>query len=84
MRTQTITQYIASDGSVFLDEKLCRDYEASGEAIINRMTKYVSENIGSTYCDDAGFSIIEIEDVVCFIINHNSYIQEILNNKVIK
>lgn len=80
MRTNTIIQYIANDGTVFDNEQWCIDYETTDACVRNRITELVKINCGETYNDDAGFSVIEQYDVVEFIMRTADEIQKIMQD----
>lgn len=64
----------AEDGKLFDTAAACEAYEGQ-----NKLLHFVSNHIGGTYNDDAGFSIIEDSDVVNFI---NAHIDELI--KIVK
>lgn len=70
-------EYIADDGMVFLTEQECIVYERD-ELSMRKLHEYVEKHIETSYCDDAGFSIIMPENVVWFIINHYDVINDMV------
>lgn len=69
MFERVTVEYVAKDGTAFASKEECVDYE-SRECVSNSLMNLVCDNIGSEYCDDAGFSIIQEDNVVGFIMQH--------------
>lgn len=60
------TQYVTSDGAVFDHYQEASDHESQNSGLLNHIRDYIN----AEYSDDAGFNIIEPEDVGDYIINY--------------
>ena len=69
--------YQSDDGIKFNTEQECIDYEKKG-----KLLEHIMINIGCTYNDDAGFSIIQETDVESYIKAHINKINMILGIRV--
>lgn len=65
--------YQSDDGISFNTKQECLDYEKA-----NELFEHIKNNIGTTYCSDSGFSIIEESNVESYIKMHINKINEIL------
>lgn len=65
--------YQSYDGISFNTEQECLAYEKA-----NELFEHIKNNIGSTYCSDSGFSIIEESNVEDYIRANIDKINEIL------
>jgi hypothetical protein len=63
----------ANDGTIFETQAECEKYEAKSE-----LFDFVDSNIEAPYNDDAGYRIIETQNVVDFIEAHYEKIGELL------
>jgi hypothetical protein len=63
----------ANDGTIFETQAECEKYESKSE-----LFDFVDSNIEAPYNDDAGYRIIETQNVVDFIEAHYENIGEIL------
>ena len=59
----------AEDGTAFSDETECRKYESANRLCLwrKRLIDHIKSKCESTFSDDAGFSIIEPENVADYI-----------------
>lgn len=70
-----ITVFIAYDGTEFRNKDECEKYENN---FVSRLTTFVEEHCDTTYCDDAGFDIIEASDVAHFLIEFRAEVIKFL------
>lgn len=73
-------KYLAFDGKVFDDESDCIQYEKNNAQFIieQKLQTHINENMCTTYCSDAGFSIIEPENVFSYILRHFDVISDLV------
>lgn len=69
--------YEAEDGKVFLTGTDCKDYEIA--ACISPLVNDIEKYCPTTYCDDAGFNIIEPKDVEEYILANYDRISTYVN-----
>lgn len=74
-----VTKFIADDGREFDTEKECLEYENSPDCVMYALEDLVRDHITSSYCDDAGFHIIEVGDVVSFVYEYREQLISILS-----
>jgi hypothetical protein len=74
-------KYLSFDGKVFDDAADCILYEKNNKLISYKVSfdNHINENICTTYCDDAGFSIIEPENVMNYILGNFDVISDFVN-----
>ena len=65
--------YVAEDGTQFNSESECLEHESD-----TTLYGHVNENCSRTYNDDAGFGVIEPEDVVAYIVTHIEKINQLV------
>ena len=76
MKTVIKHVYEAFDGKIFCDVNECVNYEKNS----NRLLHHITENCKSTFSDDAGFDIIEFDDVESYIRTNWLIIKEIVES----
>lgn len=64
-KSQMKVVYFADDGRKFNSEAECLEYEQK-----NNLHNYIVDNMTTTFNEDAGFGIIEVDDVVEFLEKH--------------
>lgn len=65
--------YVAEDGTSFDSEQECLEHESD-----TTLYGHVNKNCPLTYNDDVGFSFIEPNDVVAYILMHIYKINELV------
>lgn len=75
MIEKQITVFIAYDGAEFRDLADCQNYENDFRS---RLAQHVSNCCHTTYCDDAGFAIIEQDNVANYLIAYSEELISIL------
>ena len=78
--------WLAYDGTLFDTKVECAEYEKTQKGPILRdgMLEFIENNCPTTYNDDAGFSLIDTDDVLNFIEVHRDKIAEFITeyNKI--
>lgn len=76
---EIIKAYKSTDGILFNTEEECEAHEAS--FFPGNLRQHIECHIVETYNDDAGFSIIELEDVVDYLVTFWNDIANIMSNR---
>lgn len=75
MREETV--FISDDGQQFSTRESCMEWENT-TMVKSQLSDFVGKNIGYTYIDDFGAEIIDLDNVVDFLLSHSEEVRNIL------